>query len=358
MIGLIFCNISWITSLAVTLKNYGGGKSPAVIILIAFFLILLVFAGLIYVIWISYKKHVFNRLFNSSTFTKEDRLILRSYFDRVNIEDPLPIITQRHQFDIFSTRIAHLYEASAVSLSEIQREGAILANIRRNLKFTHSFRNKRLNSSQAIPINYVISVTFQNPTTAKYFSFFAKVVDNQELYLGITFPHDADLEEQIYEAGKLSLDVAFARRKDAQYHFYSYLMRMVQEPSRMWLIAHSPHLSRSPLRKPLDLVGTILYSDNDITKEHNVTIAFVNNEECFFITKDLPTELPVQSVVIINFSIDQRTFACQGVIKDVFTREDKCIYQLAFRSLDFETKQALIAFYLRLRNKGQVKGTG
>ncbi len=337
---------------AQAISNYQGGSNPLLIIIAIILLAVAVLSSLAYAVFSLYKKSRCTRMLESDLFTGRERGFLRSYFRRLKIHEPLEILSERIQYDGFVNDVAHLYEVTEVPIDVMREEGRVFHGVRKTLLLKHSFFDPILSSTRALPQNYLVAITFLDENSGKFHHLSATVSENREFFLALSVPDDPVLDDLIRDMGKLELTLEFSRRKDAQYHATSHLIRVVGEHDKIWMVSHSKKIGRSPLRPPLNIAGSMLIAgNNDEVFEYPVKVANVNNLGCILISEVVNGGVERKAGVVVNFEVEGQALACRGLIDDIFMKKEKHIYQIGFRLLDSDINQLLIVFQRQLRAK-------
>ena len=344
------------------IEGYKGGTNPILLFLIFALLFAILLSICVYISIRVFRRIKFKKLIENDLFEKRERALFRSYVDRLRIYDPIPIFLDRQSFDSFVDSISHLHEVSKTSHNSALEESSVFTSMREKLGFIHNFDSKRIiKSTRSIPVGYPVTLSWSSSATNSMNNYYTTVQENTEFFIAVSPPSDVRQRETVVEGMKTEFDVSFARKGDAQYFFYSHLIRMITQPEPMWLIFHSHELSRAPMLSPLRIPAILMYtkkaaSGKEDVYEYSVTLGTVNNQGCLFLEEpEKPLELQIRDVVIVNFTIEEKSLSCRASISNILEVSKGRLFQVLFSGLSEEDSQFLVNFRLKQKNESLKK---
>ena len=332
----------------VVLKDYHGGTNPILIILALALVIVLILMAIGMSLYRVYRGIQFNRICSNSKMSSHEIGTLRTFLRRMHIKEPLDVVTKKSRFDLFMNRVAHYYEKISLSEEDLHREQSVFAAMREKLNLPHTFKKKRLFTSRALPRDYPLSVLVKDPLTLNVFHFQSSVLDNNELYLGITPPSD-ELRAELDIGGRVEIALSFIRERDAEYLWESHLIRPVDYPETMWYIAHSPILTRGTIQEPVNHPALIMLQQSDDegrVDEFNVTLYNLTNTGCTFRCDDARHPFDTGPRVLISFELPNGSFTLRGSVVNIIKRKGEFLYRIQFEKLKDEDNISLLRFML------------
>jgi hypothetical protein len=326
------------------LRNYQGGSDsniPQIIIT------LIILGALTTGGWFLWQRYIIMRFHRAcaAAMNPEEQGFVKSFIARFHIKDPIGVLSHRNQFDSFMNRVAHHYENADLSEEDLFVEAKAFKEIRKKLHLKHDYHHPTLISSRALPVNHPISVSYFDSETRRRFTFESKVVINHDFFLGIQ-PPDLASHREISGQQKQSLQIMFIRERDAQYHFESAGVRLVDYPIPMWYIRHSSSLHRGEPHVRLSLpANLILPQDDESSLEYPVTVSTLNEEGCRFLFNDTANKLSLPSSALVNVAVGTSSLMLRGMVHSTIRRKNNEYYSLGFGELDKE-QRVTIRHYL------------
>ena len=347
---LLFSLLAKIT--AADLQDYEGGDNPILLYAFIVGVLLLAAGGIGWVLYIRWREARIWSMCQDRELSFEEYGFLRSFAKRFHEYDFTTLITKRSAFDKFLNKVAHHYESVNMTLDDMGRETTLLQVIRTKLGFGHSYKDKRLNSSRALPLNHPITVTFSDKGTKRAFTFHSKIVATNEFFLGLA-PPESEIGKETFESKKLPLSIALTRENDAEYFYESNLVRVVSYPTPLWFVRHSDKLNRGAEHRTLDLPATVTIAENngEGSSDHKITIVHLNKEGARFRFADQSVCAPTPSSALLALKSADDSQLLRVQITEKLRREDEQYFRIQFKSLSDEQTLWLNRFAHSLREK-------
>jgi hypothetical protein len=332
------------------LKDYSGGTNPLLVYLFFSLITLFITGSLGIVAWKIYKRLKFHRICSSAGLDGEESGLIQSFIRLFHIADPLRVLQKKSHYDFFANQVGHHFGNMEISAEDLQHEISVFNSIREKLGFQHDFNLRKLVSSRALPEGVQLVVTFYDRETKNYMSFQSKVIENNDLFMGIAMPSD-DMKEDLMKIRKASLEISFVRARDAEYHFESRIFCEVTKKTTFLYVSHARTLTRGNVYNPLNIPATIMYYDAAGVKEHKIVIEVINNKNCVIYPIDESVIFHKKASALINFSVQGAGMSLQGKIAQIILRGEKRLYRMEFNDVADDIKRIL----LRLAARGEVQ---
>ncbi len=330
-------------------SNYEGGTNPLLIYLFVLSTIGIGTAIIGYTAWEIFKKIKFVRICTKARITGEEQGILRSFFRRTQYPNPLIALLRKSAYDKFVNEVGYLISTSEATDDDLEYDIHIFNSIRTKLGLKHSYRFKKLHSSRSLPKFHPIVVTFYDPVTKNSFHFDSKVLENNDLFLGISVP-PLEIDNILMKQNKAPLEISFIRENDAEFHFDTRLYKKILSPELKLYLQHSALLARGNPQVPLEIPATLISHAANNVEEQAATIELLNNKNCTFILDDENSTCEKESSIILNFKLNGKNLSLQGTITQIHTKKGQTFYRLSYPSIDEKTKSNLISFMVKQRS--------
>jgi hypothetical protein len=316
------------------LPSYQGGDNP--ILIYGFFISMSILVSVVlgYSLFTYTRKYRFHRFCTLKGLSKLEIGYLLDLTTKLHVSEPLSIMSSASSFDLFMNRVSHYYQHQIVSDEDFSDLIDFAGKIRTKLYNRRATKGRH--SSRTIPMHSPVMITCYNKHSSDPVSFPAKVIDNNDFFLGITLPESAADREACTVSG-VSIQIEFVRKNDAEYFFETQLVRAVFFPKRMWYLRHSEDLQQGELHRYFTIPASVMaISDTEETQslEYEATIRTITNEACSFIIDEKSPPIKPDTTLLINFEVNEELFSCRGHIDKTYSREDRTTYRLSFRGME------------------------
>ncbi|SCA63707.1 hypothetical protein SCG7086_BA_00090 [Chlamydiales bacterium SCGC AG-110-P3] len=335
---------------ALDLQNYEGGDNPILLWLFIAGVVLIAVGATAWILYMKWREARIWEMCQERELSLEEYGFLRSFAKKFHERDFTTLITKKSAFDRFLNKVSHHYESISMTSDDLASEATLLEIIRTKLGFPHNYKDKRLRSSRALPVNHPLTITFSDKGTKRGFTFHSKVIVNNEFFLGIT-PPDNEIGKETFESKKLPLTVMLTRENDAEYFYGSNLVRVLSYPKAIWIVRHSDKLDRGAEHRRLDLPAkiTISEADGESSADHQITIVHLNRDGARFRFNEQSVEPSTPSSALLMLKSGEESQLVRVQIAEKLRRDNERYFRIQFKDLSEEQSLWLNRFAHSLR---------